>query len=64
MAIKILIAVQNGKVAYQLQEENITFTEAALANHQLDKAKQQIMDFDFQPDSEIKQNDDDDEELL
>ena len=64
MAIKILIAVQNGKVAYQLQEENITFTEAALANHQLDKAKQQIMKFEFQPDAEVKQGDDNEEPLL
>jgi len=53
--IKILIVVDKGKVAYQLQEENITLTEAALANHQLDKAKQQIHNFEFKADSEIKE---------
>ena len=53
--IKIIIAVDKGKVAYQLQEENITLTEAALANHQLDKAKQQIHNFEFKSDFEASE---------
>ena len=64
MTIKILIVVNDKKVAYQFQEENVTFSEAALANHQLDKAKQQIMKFEFQPDAEVKQGDDNEEPLL